>query len=252
MKASILSIAFIFICLLSCLHSHAQASGGTNSTLVKAEDVLKQMETTGNSLTYLVASLWKQKTNTQLRLREDPELGTIYYSPGKKGDKRLRIDIFETTKDAKATPKIIKTVVIKGDNIKLYEPEVQQLLETSISKESKGRSIGSLAITLGSVAAIRAGYEVNYVKEEKIKYEDQNTESEATWVLHLTPKTAGPYKSIDIWVSQTQGLPIQQRLVENNGDITILQLSNLKKNMQFDIKKLIDDFNPPNVKRVKG
>ncbi|MEW6735768.1 MAG: outer-membrane lipoprotein carrier protein LolA, partial [Acidobacteriota bacterium] len=148
---------------------------------------------------------------------------------GKNGSYKLRIDI---TKPA-------KTIVINGDQVKFYEPDLHQLLKASLKdSNAKKNSVGSLAITFGSVSSIRAAYNIDYVGEEKVAGED-------TSKLKLTPKKAGPYKEIHIWVSHKLGLPIQQRLVEVNDDVIEVRLSDVKKDIPVDTKKLIDNFNPP-------
>ncbi|MBI4851804.1 MAG: outer membrane lipoprotein carrier protein LolA [Acidobacteria bacterium] len=202
-----------------------------------AESVLGQMETVGRNLNSLVATIWQQKKNTQLGIDDPVETGELYYLPAKNGAMKLRIDINAPTK---------KTVIITGDEIKFYQPTVQQMLITSLKNAKGSQSFGSLAITFGSVSAIKTNYDVAFVKEEKIQ-------GEQTSLLHLTPKQATPYKSIDIWISHSSWLPVQENLVENNGDVTTIRLSNLKKNESFNVKALIENFAPPkSTKIVKG
>ncbi|MEM4251777.1 MAG: outer membrane lipoprotein carrier protein LolA [Candidatus Bathyarchaeia archaeon] len=201
----------------------------------KEEDVLRKMEATGKTLKSLSATIWQQKTNTQIGIQDPPESGNLYYVPAKGGKMRLRIDI----------AKPAKTIVVNGDEVKFYQPEIRQVLLTSIKSASKNQSVASLAITFGSVAAIRSNYNVAFVKEETLN-------GEPTVLLLLTPKTQGAYKKIELWVSQKQWMPVQQRLVESNDDVIVIKITNLKPNSQFDAAKLIDSFNPPNVKVVKG
>lgn len=201
----------------------------------KEEDVLKKMEATGKALKSLSATIWQQKTNTQIGIQDPPESGDLYYVPARGGKMRLRIDIVKPA----------KTIVVNGDEVKFYQPDIRQLLLTSIKGASKNQSVASLAITFGSVAAIRSNYNVAFVREETLS-------GEPTALLSLTPKTKGAYKKIDLWISQRHWMPVQQRLVESNDDVIVIKLTNLKPNSQFDATKLIDSFNPANVKVVKG
>lgn len=237
MKRYIAIFAIVCVCLFAGINGAPAGAAANNAKpgAAGAEAVLNNMEAVGRNLSSLVANLWQQKTNTQLGLTDPAETGTIYYQPGKNGQLKLRIDIVKPS----------KTIVISGDLIKFYQPEARQMLVSSIKDASKNRSASSLAITFGSVSAIRSSYDVTFVKDEKV-------EGEMASLLHLTPKQHGPYKGIDIWISHSLWLPIQQRLVENNDDVTLVRLSNMKKNGTFDAKKLIDNFNPPNVKIVKG
>ncbi|MDQ3129458.1 MAG: outer-membrane lipoprotein carrier protein LolA [Acidobacteriota bacterium] len=49
------------------------------------------------------------------------------------------------------------------------------------------------------------------------------------WQLELTPKTPGNYKAIEIWID-ANGMPLQAKITENNGDWTNILLSNPQKN----------------------
>jgi outer membrane lipoprotein-sorting protein len=220
---------------LSRLTIGSQAVQARAAVKPEAEVVLDEMETAGKKLTSLVAKLSQQKINTQLGIKEQEEVGEIRYIPGKNGSIKLRIDI---TKPA------ARTIVISGDEVKFYEREVNQLLITSLKNKPKTKSYNSLAITLGSVNAIRANYEVSYLKDEVVG-------TEKTAVLHLVPKEASNYKEVDIWISRNNWLPVQQRFTEKNGDILTLRLSDLKLNEKFNVKSLIDEFKPAGAKVVK-
>lgn len=206
-----------------------------------AENVLGKMETVGRSLNSLVATLWQQKKNTQVGVDDPVETGELYYLPSKNGAMKLRIDI---------NSPIQKTIVVTGDEIKFYQPAIREMLVASIKGAKNSQSFGSFAITFGSVSAIKANYEVKFVKEEKI-------EGEQTSLLELSPKQSTPYKLIKIWISHNSWLPVKEELLEGTAKettaITTIKLSNLKKNESFNVKTLIENFAPPkNTKIVKG
>ncbi len=236
MKKHVLSFLICLILAFSLMIDTKATPSPMPINRAEAENVLGKMENVGRTLSSLVATLWQQKKNTQLGIDEPAETGELYYLPGKNGAIKLRIDISAPTK---------KTVVITGDEIKFYQPTIQQMLVTSIKGAKNSQSFGSFAITFGSVSAIRTNYEVTFVKEEKI-------EGEQTSLLHLSPKQPTPYKGIDIWISHNSWLPIQEKLLETN-DVTTIKLSNLKKNESFNVKALIENFAPPKAtKIVKG
>jgi outer membrane lipoprotein-sorting protein len=227
----------LLICLVFAFSMIIAASAQASITPTsKAEAVLGEMENVGRTLTSLTASIWQQKKNTQIGIDDDAETGELYYIPSKNGPIKLRIDI---------TSPIKKTVVITGEKLKFYQPAIKNMLVTSLKDTKNSQSFGSMAITFGSVSAIRASYDVTLVREEKLQ-------NEQTSLLHLTPKQASPYKSIDIWISQSSWLPIQETLVENNGSVTTVKLSNLKKNNKFNVKSLIDEFAPPKGTEIVG
>lgn len=234
MKRYVSKIFVLFAIYMAAFCFAAQADNTGNAIKPEAETVLDQMESVGRKMNSLVANLSQQKINTQLGIKEPEEFGELHYIPGKGGALKLRLDITKPT---------VRTIVISGDTVKFYEKEVHQLLVTSLKNKPKTKSFNSLAITFGSVSAIRENYQVSYLKDEKIGNDN-------TAILHLVPKVPGAYKEIDIWISRSIGLPVQQKFVEKNGDVLIMKLSDLKLNERFNAKSLIDDFKPADAKVI--
>ncbi len=243
MKKQAFSICLFIVFFLVADSSAKITSQPTNKLEIrtdpKAEDVLKKMEVVGRDLNSLVANIWQQKKNTQIKgmIIDDPiETGILYYSPSKNEGMKLRIDINLPVK---------KTVIITRDEIKFYQPNIKNMLVTPLKGVKNSQSFGSFAITFGSVSAIKENYEVKFIREEKI-------EGEQTSLLHLTPKKSTPYQFIDIWVSHNLWLPVQENLVEISGDVVTIKLSNLQKNKNFNVKDLIEKFTPPKGTEIVG
>ena len=144
-------IVLSFLICLLLTFSMIGIAPSTSANVKGAEAVLAQMEAVGKSLNSLVANIWQQKKNTQIGIDDPVETGQLYYLPGKNGAVKLRIDISNPTK---------KTVVITGDQLKFYQPTIEQMLVTSLKSTKNSQSFGSLAITFGSVSAIRANYDL--------------------------------------------------------------------------------------------
>ena len=186
--------------------------------------ILKKMEEAHRNLKSLKASIVQQKTNVQIGTK-DIDYGTLIYKPGASGQGRLRIDY--TKPDA-------KVVAVVGNNFTYYQPRINQVVKLTLAKAAKGRTAGyaQLVGLDGSVKSLYSSYNIEYVQDELVN--GQNTAQ-----LHLVPKTKSDFTSIEIWVSYQTWLPVQQKLVEHNGDYTIVKLTNVEPNA-----KLADaDFN---------
>jgi outer membrane lipoprotein-sorting protein len=74
---------------------------------------------------------------------------------------------------------------------------------------------------------LKADYNVVYNGEEKV------SGTIPTWHLELTPKTPANYQTMDIWID-ANGMPIQFKITENNGDWTNVLLAGLQKNVRLN------------------
>jgi outer membrane lipoprotein-sorting protein len=72
------------------------------------------------------------------------------------------------------------------------------------------------------------------------------------WTQHfkVTPKTAASYKYIEVWVD-TEGMPVQTKMVEKNDDATTIRLTNLAKNQTIPSDQFKQNLDS-SVKRVKS
>ena len=71
-----------------------------------------------------------------------------------------------------------------------------------------------------------------------------------TWHILLIPKTATSYKSAELWVD-SDGMPRQAKINENNGDTTTILLTNIKKNVTLDTSVFRLSY-PKGTKEIKG
>jgi outer membrane lipoprotein-sorting protein len=180
--------------------------------------ILNKMEKAHQDLRSLKAELVLQKTNTQIGITDD-EFGQLLYKPGAgKAKQKLRIDYTKPSKDI---------IAVDGDNFVFYQPRINQAFKGFASKLSKGKP-GGLAqfISIGLNGSLRSAsgkYNVSFVQDETVS-------GVTTSLLRLTPKASDQFNSIDVWVSQQNWLPMQWKVTERNGDLTIVTLRNLQMN----------------------
>jgi outer membrane lipoprotein-sorting protein len=64
------------------------------------------------------------------------------------------------------------------------------------------------------------------------------------------PKVAASYKHIEVWID-SEGMPVQTKMVEKNDDATTIRLTNLVKNQTIPSDQFKQNLDA-SVKRVKG
>lgn len=175
--------------------------------------ILNKMETAHKQMKSLKAELVQEKVNPQIGSK-DSDFGTLIYKPAVGKDKgKLRIDY---------TKPGVKTLSVIGENFTFYEPKLNQAMKSTVSKATKGKTAASLVGLDGSLKALLNSYNMDHVG-------DASVNGQPATILRLVPKTKGDFTSIDIWVSQS-GLPIQWKMVERNGDYTVITLKNTQVN----------------------
>lgn len=182
-------------------------------------EILKRMDEHQKALTSLKANVVMDKFNSQLN-EHDINEGTSMYLPGKGRDALVRIDWTKPTQE---------TLAVVNKQYVFYNPRLNQAIVGK--SDSKGNKAGNaLSFMNMSKEQLGANYTVKYLGQETV------SGGAETWHLELTPKTAQSYKSAELWVDGN-GMPVQAKVIENNGDSTTVLLSNLQKNVTIDAKQ---------------
>ncbi len=175
--------------------------------------ILNKMENAHKQMKSLKAELVQEKVNPQIGSK-DSDYGTLIYKPGVGKEKgKLRIDY---------TKPGVKTLSVIGENYTFYEPRLNQALKSTVSKATKGKTAANLVGLDGSLKALLNNYNMEIAGDAPVN-------GQMASVLRLIPKTRSDFTSIDIWVSQS-GLPVQWKMVERNGDYTVITLKNTQVN----------------------
>lgn len=211
MKRTI-SLAAIFALLLTAgTYQNTRATAG--SQLLTG--VLSKMQTAHRNLRSLRTGMAQVRHNPQIGSTET-DYGTLIYKPGAKGKSKMRIDY--TRPDQ-------KSVSVLGENLVFYQPRINQVLKTTISKAAKGKtsSYSALVGLDGSLESLTRDYNVDYVKDELVN-------GKQTTRLQLIPKASGTFSRIDLWVSNEFWLPVQYQMFERNGDSTVVKFTGMEIN----------------------
>ena len=214
--------------------SSPKAANGQSAGLVSS--VLNRMERNRQSLKSLKASLSMEKYNSQLR-DKDQYTGNVMYLPASGRNAYVRIEWQKPQHEILA--------VSKGQYT-LFRPRLNQaIVGKSGSVKGKAGAGGILDMMYMSRQQLEAKFQpLQDVREETL------WGGVSTIHLTLVPKGNASYKYAEIWVD-SNGMPVQTKIVEKNGDATTMRLSGMERNLRISS----DEFSvklDSNVKIVKG
>ncbi len=121
-----------------------------------------------------------------------------------------------------------KILTIKGGVAVLYQPSLNEA--TKINLGANKDKAEYLALGLGqSPAKLRETFDIEYLGEEAV----DGVPCSISAAEAQEPRRVGSfYSSITIWVSKSDGLPVQQKLQEPGGDYTLNKFSAAKAQSQ--------------------
>lgn len=211
MKRTI-SLAVVFALLITAgIYQHTQATAGGQLLT----GVLAKMQAAHRNLRSMRTGMAQVRHNPQIGSTET-DYGSLIYKPGSKGKSKLRIDY--TRPDQ-------KSVSVLGENLVFYQPRINQVLKTTLSKAAKGKtsSYSALVGLDSSLESLTRDYNVEYVKDELVNGKPATR-------LQLIPKASSPFSRIELWVSNEFWLPVQYQMFERNGDSTLVKFTGMQIN----------------------
>ncbi|MBL8186138.1 MAG: outer membrane lipoprotein carrier protein LolA [Blastocatellia bacterium] len=196
--------------------------------------ILTRMDEHNKKLTSLRASITMAKENVQLGVVDTTE-GTVQYLPQRNKNPLIRVDWKRPE----------ESLAVVDKQYVMYQPNLKQAYTGNVDKaKGKGTAGGALAFMNMTRAQLRANYSVVYLGEATVKGGIK------TWHLQLTPKVKTSYKTAEIWID-SDGMPIQSKVVEINNDTTTVHLSNLNKNVTLRADSFQVNL-PKGTKIIKG
>jgi hypothetical protein len=226
---SILAVGLVAISLLAVPVHKVDAQAGLVSS------VYTRLERNRQSLKSLSADISMDKYNSQLR-DSDKYYGNVRYIPVSGRSAFVRL---EWTKPQH------EILVVANGAYTLLRPRmnIAYVGMTNSIKSAKDSDVLSLLNMSASQLRARFG-------------ELQDLHDETLWggvaATHFkaVPKSAASYKYIEVWLD-TEGMPVQTKMVEKNDDSTTVRLTNIAKNQTID-KSVFELKLDSSVKKVKG
>lgn len=197
-------------------------------------EVLRRMDAHNKALQSVQADVTMVKTNTQLDVSDTYSGSTSYLKS--RGTMYARVDWKKPQEESMS---------VIGDSYELYQPRLNQVISGKVDRSKSGSSVGgALAFMSMSRAELSENYNVSYLGEEGVPG------AARTWKLQLTPKRPTGYKSAELWVD-SDGMPRQAKVVEQNNDTSVVSLTAIKKNQKINASIFRLNI-PKNAKRLKA
>jgi outer membrane lipoprotein-sorting protein len=215
----------IFVQLAVCISmlsagNPAPAQGQSKNSQVALEQVLARMEALGRDFHGFSADFTQKKYISVLREFDTAEGGVFIYARAKDGSALLRQE-FKTPGR--------KILTIRGGTATVYQPSINQASIVNLGKNRDKAEF--LALGIGqSPGKLRETFNIDYQGEERI-------DGASCSVLVFRPKsssTAAFLTSITLWIKTTNSLPVQQKLLEPNGDYLLNKFTNEKLNPRVE------------------
>lgn len=225
--------ALMLLASLSVAPAPAQAQG---PGLISS--ILNKMDRNRSSLGSLRASVHMEKYNAQIR-KPDNFYGDVAYIAAKGRDANVRVDWKRP---------VVELLSVSGGQYTLYRPRLNQAYQGSTKKVGKGqgKAGGVLSFAL-SMSGAEAKNQFNVQLEGE---GELYPGSPHVWWLKLVPRGGAEFQYAEIWVTD-DGMPIQTRVVEKNGDATTVRLTNIQRNARVSPNDIKVEL-PAGTKIVKG
>jgi outer membrane lipoprotein-sorting protein len=180
------------------------------------DQALERMAAIGRDFHSFSADFTQRKYIAVLKEFDNPESGIFIYARAKDGSALLRQEFRAPGH---------KILTIKGGSAMVYQPSLNQASIVNLGKNKDKAEF--LALGIGqSPAKLRETFNIEYQGEEKV-------DGAPCSVLQLKPKSSSAaafLASITLWISNSNNLPIQQKLQEPNGDYLLNKFSAEKLN----------------------
>jgi outer membrane lipoprotein-sorting protein len=196
--------------------------------------ILNKMDRNRRSLSSLRAGLTMQKYNAQLRDYES-NTGEVQYVAGTSPS--VRVD----------WRRPVELLAVSKGQYTLYRPRLNQAYQGSAKSQGKSNKVNNV---LGFALNMSGSQAKNQFNIELAGEGTLENGGPHVWWLKLTPKGNAGYQFAEVWVTD-DGMPIQTRVTEKNGDSTLVRLSHIQRNVQINGDPFVIEL-PAGTKIVKG
>ncbi len=180
------------------------------------DEILKRFDQNARSFRAMKAQIERVDYTAVLKEAEQ-ESGSIVIHQRKPGQVEMRIDV------AKPAP---KQIGYAGKKAMIYLPKINTVQIYDVGKYDSLISQGVLIGFGTTAAALQQGYTLKVIGEETIQ-------NKLTTRLELTPKGDSPLlklKKIEVWIQNSDGYPLRQKLYQGSGDYNQATYSDMKIN----------------------
>jgi outer membrane lipoprotein-sorting protein len=192
--------------------TNAQGAGFISS-------LLNRVERNHQTLKSLRANVDMVKYNAQIG-DEDKYKGIVLYLPASGRNAYVRVDWSYPQKE---------TLAVADGQFTLYRPRLNMAYKGN-SKSSKNKPGAALEFLSMSKQQLAARYDIQSMGEETL------WGGVSTTHVKLVPKGAERFKWAEAWID-SQGMPVQTKVIEKNDDSTTVRLTNLQRNAGIPLEQ---------------
>jgi len=199
----VLTLGALWLLLLHSL-AVAQEKPTLDSVLKKMDDASAQFQTAQANFVF---DQYQKVVD-----EHDTQKGTVYYR--RSGQ---QIEMMAEFKDPD------KFVLYKDGQLQVYEPKINRVMQYSTGANREQLESFLVLGFGGSGQDLKKSFDVTFQGEETI-------DNIPTGKLHLVPKsdkTRANFPEIILWIDLSNGISVQQKLVQTEGDFRVAKYSNI-------------------------
>jgi outer membrane lipoprotein-sorting protein len=226
-----LGLAVVLTAIVALSNAPSKASA-QSAGLVSS--IFSKMDRNRRDLRSMRAGISMEKYNAQLK-DSDKQTGTVIYLPGAGQNAYVRIDWQRPQQE---------TLAVAEGKYTLLRPRLKMAY------------VGEANSNRNKVSSV-LGFGLDATKSQlSAAYDTQNVYMETLWGgvqtthVKLVPKGGARYSYAELWVDDN-GMPVQTKVVEKNGDATTVRLMNVQRNAQVSKSEFKVDLGA-DIKKVRG
>jgi outer membrane lipoprotein-sorting protein len=181
-------------------------------------DTFARMDKTAPQLKSVIAGM-KRDVHTAIINDDEIDNGTIKMKREKSHGVLMLIEL---------TGNSAKTVALDDSRVTIYNPKIKNAQWADIGAKKQMVEQFLLLGFGASSSELKQSYDVSWVGAEAV-------DGQQTGHLKLVPKAPDPSRkmsSAELWISAGNGLPVQQKILFDNGDYWVVKYSDIKINPQ--------------------
>jgi outer membrane lipoprotein-sorting protein len=182
-------------------------------------DTFARMDNNAPKLKSIMAGI-KRVVHTAIINDDETDSGTIRMKREKSNNTLMLIDF---------TGNAARTVALDGSRVTIYNPKIKSAQEFNIG-EKKQLVEEFLLLGFGATSTeLKQSYDVSWAGAETIA-------GQQTGHLKLMPKTPDVSRRMsgaELWISETSGLPVQQKILFTSGDFWLVDYSDIRQNQSL-------------------
>jgi outer membrane lipoprotein-sorting protein len=186
--------------------------------------IYRQMDERAKTFRSFKAKITQKKYTAVLKEFETPdETGEFYYKRAKDGTPLLRLEFTSPGK---------KILTIKKGFLTFYQPAINQARETDLGKDQDKAEY--LAVGLNqSPSKLENDFDISYKGEEAVN----GSSCDILLFKPKRPNIAKYFSFMTVWYKKSNGIPIQNKKVEPNGDYVLIIFSEEKRDVDIPDSK---------------